>query len=357
MKKNQNVNANVKNFLDNLNPTVEDIIAMSESDDTTVDFSEEISAELRKEEGENRAESDSCEEKAEDEWDDSEETSDAVNSIQQYLNEIGKIPKLTPEEEKELGKIIREGVPGSREVMDARNKLVQANLCLVFHFAKKYIGRGLDIMDINTLGVIGLIKAAEKFDYSLGFKFSTYASWWVKQGISRGIADEADSIRVPVHMKETMIRVKRVKNELFQMNGVVPSARDIADYTGLPLEKVLDVFDYSYNYVSMSTPVGEEQDSTMEEFIEDADAEDPCDFAINEGLKEALEEILSEMGGREADILRQRFGIGSSRAKTLEEIARENNVTRERIRQLESRALNTIRRTPRFRRKLEDYVA
>lgn len=276
--------------------------------------------------------------------------------MQSFLKQIGQISLLTPEEEQTLGKIIK---AGGEEAMEARNKLVEANLRLVVHCAKKYQGRGVSMEDLSLMGVEGLIRAAEKFDYEMGYRFSTYAIWWVKQSIARGIADEGSSVRVPVHMNDTIYKVKKAKKMILQQNGYEPSVDEIVEITGLSFEKVMSAIDAMYSIVSMDTKVGDEGDTTLEEFIPDENAVNPESNAMQNGLKEAVQEVLGQLLPKEALVLSLRYGIGTERPMTLEEIANRPGfcVTRERIRQIETKALRKIKKSQTMKDRLRDYAS
>ena len=268
-----------------------------------------------------------------------------------YLKEIGRIPLLTPEEETELARRLAEN-PDDRA---AKNRLSEANLRLVVSIAKKYIGRGMQFLDLIQEGNMGLLKAVDKFDYTKGFKFSTYATWWIRQSITRAIADQARTIRIPVHMVETITRVKKASSQLLHLNGKDPSEEDIADYLGMPLDKVREVMRIAQEPVSLETPIGEEEDSHLGDFIPDNHAQSPNDAANNTMLKEQLEEVLSTLTEREADVLRMRYGLDDEPPRTLEDVGKAFNVTRERIRQIEAKALRKLRHPSRSK-KVKDYL-
>ena len=268
-----------------------------------------------------------------------------------YLKEIGRIPLLTPEEEKELAQRLAEN-PNDQA---AKNRLSEANLRLVVSIAKKYVGRGMQFLDLIQEGNMGLLKAVDKFDYTKGFKFSTYATWWIRQSITRAIADQARTIRIPVHMVETITRVKKASSQLLHLNGKDPSEEEIADFLEMPLEKVREVMRIAQEPVSLETPIGEEQDSHLGDFIPDNAAESPTDAASNTMLKEQLNEVLATLTQREADVLRMRYGLDNEPPRTLEDVGKAFNVTRERIRQIEAKALRKLRHPSRSK-KVRDYL-
>ena len=268
-----------------------------------------------------------------------------------YLKEIGRVPLLTPEEEKQLAQRLAEN-PNDQA---AKNRLSEANLRLVVSIAKKYVGRGMQFLDLIQEGNMGLLKAVDKFDYTKGFKFSTYATWWIRQSITRAIADQARTIRIPVHMVETITRVKKASSQLLHLNGKDPSEEEIADYLDMPIEKVREVMRIAQEPVSLETPIGEEEDSHLGDFIPDHAAESPTDAASNTMLKEQLNEVLATLTPREADVLRMRYGLDNEPPKTLEDVGRAFNVTRERIRQIEAKALRKLRHPSRSK-KVRDYL-
>lgn len=269
--------------------------------------------------------------------------------VRMYLREIGKISLLTPEEEVELAKRVEEGDE------EAKKKLTEANLRLVVSIAKKYIGRGLSFLDLIQEGNLGLIRAVEKFDYRKGFKFSTYATWWIRQAITRAIADQARTIRIPVHMVETINKLIRVSRQLVQQLGREPTIEEIAQALGLPPEKVEDIQKIAQEPVSLETPIGEEEDSQLGDFLEDKESPNPEDATAGQLLREQLEEMLGELTEREREVLRLRFGLEDGHAHTLEEVGKRFNVTRERIRQIEAKALRKLRHPSRSKR-LRDYL-
>lgn len=266
-----------------------------------------------------------------------------------YLKEIGKVSLLTTEEEIILAAKMAEGDP------EAKKRLAEANLRLVVSIAKRYVGRGMQFLDIIQEGNLGLIKAVEKFDYQKGFKFSTYATWWIRQAITRAIADQARTIRIPVHMVETINRLIRVQRQLLQELGREPSPEEVAKEMNLPVERVREIQKISQEPVSLETPIGEEEDSHLGDFIQDENMPVPADAATFILLREQLVEVLNTLTDREQKVLRLRFGIDDGRARTLEEVGREFNVTRERIRQIEAKALRKLRHPSRSR-KLKDYL-
>ena len=269
--------------------------------------------------------------------------------VKVYLKEIGKVPLLTNEEEVVLAERIRNGDG------DAKKRLSEANLRLVVSIAKRYLGRGMQFLDLIQEGNLGLIKAVEKFDYTKGFKFSTYATWWIRQAITRAIADQARTIRIPVHMVETINKVKKVSSQLLHTNGHEPSAEEIAEVLDYPVDKVREIMRVSQEPVSLETPIGEEEDSHLGDFIPDDDAPAPADAASHTLLKEQINDVLNTLTPRESKVLRLRFGLGDGRSRTLEEVGREFKVTRERIRQIEAKALRKLRHPSRSK-KLKDYL-
>ncbi|MEE3308308.1 RNA polymerase sigma factor RpoD [Sharpea azabuensis] len=270
--------------------------------------------------------------------------------VKMYLKEIGTVDLLTQEEEVELARKIQEGDE------EAKKKLAAANLRLVVSIAKRYVGRGMLFLDLIQEGNMGLIKAVEKFDYTKGFKFSTYATWWIRQAITRAIADQARTIRIPVHMVETINKLTRVQRQLIQELGREPTAEEIADnMEGMTPEKVRDIQKISLEPVSLETPIGEEDDSHLGDFLEDEGAMSPDDYASNELLKDELNEVLLELTDREEKVLRLRFGLDDGRTRTLEEVGKEFNVTRERIRQIEAKALRKLKHPSRSKR-LKDFL-
>ena len=268
-----------------------------------------------------------------------------------YLKDIGKVPLLTNEEEVELARRLAEN-PNDQA---AKNRLSEANLRLVVSIAKKYVGRGMQFLDLIQEGNMGLLKAVDKFDYTKGYKFSTYATWWIRQSITRAIADQSRTIRIPVHMVETITRVKKAQSQLLHINGKEPSEEDIADFLEMPLDKVREVIRISQDPVSLETPIGEEEDSHLGDFIQDDHAQSPNDAANNTMLKEQLNEVLSTLTQREADVLRMRYGLDNEQQKTLEDVGKAFNVTRERIRQIEAKALRKLRHPSRSK-KVRDYL-
>ena len=280
---------------------------------------------------------------------------DGVSSddpVRLYLKEIGKYPLLTTEEEIALAKQIAEGTP--EEQAAAKKKLSEANLRLVVSIAKRYVGRGMQFLDLIQEGHLGLIKAAEKFDYTQGYKFSTYATWWVRQAITRAIADQARTIRIPVHMVETINKLIRVNRQLAQELGRDPTPAEIAKEMGISESKVREIIKIAQEPVSLETPIGEEEDSHLGDFIEDENAPAPAEVASNAMMREQLQEVLHTLTPREEKVIRLRFGLEDGQAHTLEEVGKEFNVTRERIRQIEAKALRKIRHPGRSK-KLRDY--
>lgn len=270
--------------------------------------------------------------------------------VKMYLKEIGRVELLSHDEEISLAKRILDGDE------DAKKKLAAANLRLVVSIAKRYVGRGMLFLDLIQEGNMGLIKAVEKFDYTKGFKFSTYATWWIRQAITRAIADQARTIRIPVHMVETINKLTRVQRQLIQELGREPSAEEISEkMEGMTPEKVREIQKISLEPVSLETPIGEEDDSHLGDFIEDEGAMSPDDYAANELLKDELNEVLLELTDREEKVLRLRFGLDDGRTRTLEEVGKEFNVTRERIRQIEAKALRKLKHPSRSKR-LKDFL-
>ena len=269
--------------------------------------------------------------------------------VRMYLKEIGKVDLLTPDEEIELAKRMLEGDE------NAKKRLAEANLRLVVSIAKRYVGRGMQFLDLIQEGNLGLIKAVEKFDYTKGYKFSTYATWWIRQAITRAIADQARTIRIPVHMVETINKVIRVSRQLLQELGHDPSPEEVAEEMHMPVQKVRDILKIALEPVSLETPIGEEEDSHLGDFIPDEDAPEPAEVASFTLLKEQLVEVLGTLTPREEKVLRLRFGIEDGRTRTLEEVGKEFNVTRERIRQIEAKALRKLRHPSRSK-KLKDFL-
>ena len=269
--------------------------------------------------------------------------------VKVYLKEIGRVPLLSADEETELAKRMSEGD------IAARKRLSEANLRLVVSIAKRYVGRGMQFLDLIQEGNLGLIKAVEKFDYTKGFKFSTYATWWIRQAITRAIADQARTIRIPVHMVETINKVKKVSSQLLHKNGHEASAEEIANELDMPIDKVREIMRVAQEPVSLETPIGEEEDSHLGDFIPDDEALAPDDAASHILLKEQLGNVLSTLTDREEKVLRLRFGLEDGRSRTLEEVGKEFNVTRERIRQIEAKALRKLRHPSRSK-KLKDFL-
>ena len=269
--------------------------------------------------------------------------------VRMYLKEIGKVPLLSADEEVELAKKMETGD------LDARKRLAEANLRLVVSIAKRYVGRGMLFLDLIQEGNLGLIKAVEKFDYRKGYKFSTYATWWIRQAITRAIADQARTIRIPVHMVETINKLIRVQRQLLQELGREPYPEEIAKEMNLPVDRVREIQKISQEPVSLETPIGEEEDSHLGDFIQDDNVPVPAEAAAFTLLKEQLSEVLGTLTDRERKVLELRFGLDDGRARTLEEVGKEFNVTRERIRQIESKALRKLRHPSRSR-KLKDYL-
>ena len=294
----------------------------------------------------------SIEEVTEEEINDTDALVDSFSTddpVRMYLKEIGKVPLLTPEEEIELATRMSQGDE------EAKHRMTEANLRLVVSIAKRYVGRGMLFLDLIQEGNLGLIKAVEKFDYTKGYKFSTYATWWIRQAITRAIADQARTIRIPVHMVETINKTIRVSRQLLQELGHDPSAEEIAREMDIPVEKVRDILKIAQEPVSLETPIGEEEDSHLGDFIPDEDASEPSEAASFSLLREQLEEVLDTLAPREKKVLELRFGIVDGRTRTLEEVGKEFNVTRERIRQIEAKALRKLRHPSRSK-KLRDFL-
>ena len=269
--------------------------------------------------------------------------------VRMYLKEIGTVPLLTVEEEVDLAARMAEGDE------QAKKKMAEANLRLVVSIAKRYVGRGMLFLDLIQEGNLGLLKAVEKFDYTKGYKFSTYATWWIRQAITRAIADQARTIRIPVHMVETINKVMRVSRQLLQELGHDPSPEEIAEEMNIPVDKVRDILKIAQEPIALETPIGEEEDSHLGDFIPDEDASEPAEAASYTLLKEQLQEVLSTLTPREEKVLKLRFGLEDGRTRTLEEVGREFNVTRERIRQIEAKALRKLRHPSRSKR-LKDFL-
>ena len=269
--------------------------------------------------------------------------------VRMYLKEIGRVPLLTPDEEVDLARRMSDGD------QEAKNRMTESNLRLVVSIAKRYVGRGMQFLDLIQEGNLGLIKAVDKFDYTKGYKFSTYATWWIRQAITRAIADQARTIRIPVHMVETINKVIRVSRQLLQELGHDPTAEEIAEEMNLPVDKVRDILKIAQEPVSLETPIGEEEDSHLGDFIPDEEASEPAEAASFALLREQLDEVLDTLTPREKKVLELRFGMTDGRTRTLEEVGKEFNVTRERIRQIEAKALRKLRQRSRSG-KLRDYI-
>ena len=285
----------------------------------------------------------------EDTFEDLEKNMAIDDPVRMYLKEIGKVALLSADEELELAKRMEEGDE------EAKKMLCEANLRLVVSIAKRYVGRGMQFLDLIQEGNLGLIKAVDKFDWRKGFKFSTYATWWIRQAITRSIADQARTIRIPVHMVETINKQIRVTRQLLQELGRDPSPEEIAKEMEIPVEKVREISKIAQEPVSLETPIGEEEDSHLGDFIPDEDVPSPADAAAFSMLKDQLNEVLSTLTDREQEVLRLRFGLDDGRQRTLEEVGQQFNVTRERIRQIEAKALRKLRHPNRSRR-LKDYL-
>lgn len=279
----------------------------------------------------------------------SSETLNVDDPVKVYLKEIGRVPLLSAAEEIDLATRMAEGD------IEARKKLSEANLRLVVSIAKRYVGRGMHFLDLIQEGNLGLIKAVEKFDHTKGFKFSTYATWWIRQAITRAIADQARTIRIPVHMVETINKVKKVRSQLLHLNGQDPTPEEIGKELDMTGDKVREILRVSQEPVSLETPIGEEEDSHLGDFIPDDDALAPADAASHVLLKEQLSDVLQTLTPREEKVLRLRFGLEDGRSRTLEEVGKEFNVTRERIRQIEAKALRKLRHPSRCK-KLKDFL-
>ncbi len=277
------------------------------------------------------------------------------DSVRMWLREIGKTPLLTMQQEVRLAKIIAEGDSKTIESQTAKEKLIQANLRLVVSIAKRYSGRGMSFPDLIQEGNIGLIRAVEKFDYMKGYKFSTYATWWIRQAITRAIADQGRTIRIPVHMVETINRLMKTQSHLTQELGRDPTLDEIAGEMEIPVERVSEIYRIAPEPLSLETPIGEEEDSHLADFIQDQETVSPDDAATHQLLRERIVEVLSELTPRERDVLRMRFGLDDGYPRTLEEVGRHFQVTRERIRQIEAKALKKLRHAKR-RKKLEEYL-
>lgn len=271
------------------------------------------------------------------------------DSVKMYLKDIGQVPLLTSEEEKELAERMSQGDE------EAKKRLSEANLRLVVSIAKRYVGRGMQFLDLIQEGNLGLMKAVDKFDHTKGFKFSTYATWWIRQSITRAIADQARTIRIPVHMVETINKTGRVVRQLMQTLGREPTPAEIAKEMGVPEEKVIEIQKIAQDPVSLETPIGEEEDSHLGDFIEDNSAASPAEKAESRMLREQLLQVLDTLTPRENEVLLMRYGLRDGRPKTLEEVGKEFNVTRERIRQIEAKALRKLRHPNRTKR-LRDYI-
>ena len=278
-----------------------------------------------------------------------DESAPLSDPVRMYLKEIGKIDLLSAEEEQEIGKRMSEGDEA------AKKRMIEANLRLVVSIAKRYVGRGMHLLDLIQEGNIGLLKAVDKFDYSKGYKFSTYATWWIRQSITRAVADQARTIRVPVHMVETINKVAKASRSLVQELGREPNVREISERIGISEEKVSEVMKIAQEPVSLETPVGEEDDSHLGDFIPDSDAKEPAESASYNMLRQQLNEVMETLTPRECKVLRLRFGLEDGRPHTLEEVGKEFDVTRERVRQIESKALRKLRHPSRSR-ILKDFL-
>ena len=273
--------------------------------------------------------------------------------VRMYLKEIGKIPLLNAQEEQALAQKITEG--SEEEITEAKRKLAEANLRLVVSIAKRYLGRGLQFLDLIQEGNLGLLKAVDKFDYTKGFKFSTYATWWIRQSITRAIADSARTIRIPVHMVETINRLVRTQRQMLQELGREPTPEELAERLNTPVTRVRDIMQISQEPVSFETPIGEEEDSHLGDFIQDDSSQIPVDAATEKLLHDQLMNVINQLSEREQKVLQLRFGLLDGKPRTLEEVGKEFNVTRERIRQIEAKALRKLRHPSRSR-QLKDYL-
>ncbi len=322
--------------------------------DKVFDAFEELGVDLLSDDGDEEPDIEDLKEVEELKLDEITETTyEGINvddPVRMYLREIGRIALLTYDQELELAKKILEGDE------EAKQMLAESNLRLVVSIAKKYVGRGMLFLDLIQEGNMGLIKAVEKFDYTKGFKFSTYATWWIRQAITRAIADQARTIRIPVHMVETINKLIRTSRHLLQQLGREPSPEEIAEEMEIPVEKVMEIQKIAQDPVSLETPIGEEEDSHLGDFIQDDDSPAPHDAAAYTLLKAQLEEVMETLTAREAKVLKLRFGLEDGKARTLEEVGREFDVTRERIRQIEAKALRKLRHPSRSK-KLRDYMA
>ncbi len=322
--------------------------------DKVFDVFEELGVDVLKDDTEDEPDIEDLEEVEEIKLEDMNTTSmegiSVDDPVRMYLREIGRIPLLTFEEELDLAKRILE------DDEEAKQKLAESNLRLVVSIAKKYVGRGMLFLDLIQEGNMGLIKAVEKFDYTKGFKFSTYATWWIRQAITRAIADQARTIRIPVHMVETINKLIRTSRHLLQQLGREPTPEEIAEEMEIPVEKVMEIQKIAQDPVSLETPIGEEDDSHLGDFIPDDESPAPQDSAAYTLLKEQLEEVMETLTPREAKVLKLRFGLEDGKARTLEEVGREFQVTRERIRQIEAKALRKLRHPSRSKR-LKDYMS
>ncbi len=359
-------NASVMEAIEHLDMSDDDLTELFDWFNTQkIDISDDIDDEIESDELNDKEEED--EDNIED--DDKEEDAESIeikrlqasyadnpilkinDPVKLYLKEIGKIPLLDPDQELEIAKRIEQGDQQARDI------LISSNLRLVVSIAKKYVGRGLLFLDLIQEGNMGLVKAVEKFDYTKGFKFSTYATWWIRQAITRAIADQARTIRIPVHMVETINKLTRAQRQLTQELGREPSAEEIASrMDGVTADKVREIQKIALEPISLETPIGEEDDSHLGDFIEDKDAQSPDEYASNQLLKEEINEVLSTLADREEKVLRLRFGLTDGRTRTLEEVGKEFNVTRERIRQIEAKALRKLKHPSRSKR-LRDFLS
>ena len=334
----------------------EDLFNWCQDNDIFIGQSDDDLSEEEEEEEEEAQEEEATEEEIRTPYVEKRRRKGPVDSELHYLKEIGAIPLLTAEKEKETAKILKEEDPSSQTYKDAKDLMISSNLRLVVSMAKQYMNRGLSFQDLVQEGNLGLIRAVEKFDYEKGFRFSTYATWWIRQAMVRAIADQSRDIRIPVHMNEQIIRVNRTQRTLMQELGREPSDEEIALRLGkdMTAERVRDIRSIAQQPVSLESPAGEEDDSTLSDFIEDKKAMDPADYANSQAVKDTVNKLLKELPEREELILRMRFGLDDGRPRTLEEVGKACNVTRERIRQIESKALRRLHQLNRGGNVLED---
>ena len=334
----------------------EDLFNWCQDNDIFIGQSDDDLSEEEEEEEEEAQEEEATEEEIRTPYVEKRRRKGPVDSELHYLKEIGAIPLLTAEKEKETAKILKEEDPSSQTYKDAKDLMISSNLRLVVSMARQYMNRGLSFQDLVQEGNLGLIRAVEKFDYEKGFRFSTYATWWIRQAMVRAIADQSRDIRIPVHMNEQIIRVNRTQRTMMQELGREPSDEEIALRLGkdMTAERVRDIRSIAQQPVSLESPAGEEDDSTLSDFIEDKKAMDPADYANSQAVKDTVNKLLKELPEREELILRMRFGLDDGRPRTLEEVGKACNVTRERIRQIESKALRRLHQLNRGGNVLED---